>query len=882
MTSPVQRSFAGGELSPQLYGHVDQQKYASGLRTCRNMVVGRYGGVLNRPGLQFIAEIESNSCKLIPFVFNQKAGETFLIVINETKISFIQNGGQVVQPSVTITGISQTYPAIVFAPAHGYTTGDEVVISGVVGMTQVNGRNFNIIVIDAAHFTLRAVQIIHSDIDSTSYSAYVSGGVANRVYKIASPWNGFDHSLIQYAQTGDVVTIVHPDVRPYELQRIAALNWQVVAIVFRSSLPAPTWVSASGGTAATQNQYYIVTAVSPSGDETEVDFANGMSMLGVTLTVANPAILTVNTVAGAAFYRWYKRPANTGIYGFIGQAASAGGTVVFTDYGIFPDFLNAAPIAGPLYNVGVNDYPSTVGFVQQRRGFGNSKNNPTTVWLSKSGSFANFSYHNVGTQPDDDPITFVPANEHVNSIEHILELRQMLVLTSGAELAVNGNAAGTVTPTAVSPQAQSYFGSGILKPITFGDVCLFQQARGWFVRDLGYAFEVNGYRGNDITIFSTHLFEGFTLENWTYQQIPNSVAWMVRNDGQFLGLTYVREQQILAWHRHDTASGTVLDIVAVPETPEDSVYCLVRRTIGGLVHFYIERMANFYWSSITSLALMDSWLQFTAETSSFSNFVSGITGGTTWDYDETLTMTFSSAYSKNVGDQIWLTSPSTGQQIRFTITAITGGGVYSVRSNRIVPVDLRGAGVFRFSAPIQTITNLWTLEGLTVSVFADGFVVGSPNNNQIENRYTVTNGQIVLDKPYAQIFVGIPITYDVESLDMDTAAGDSIQDTKKHISRVSAYVTRTRGVFAGPRNPDTDPLNTTGDYLYGMTERKPDALDTYDDTWPLESKPIYINIESNWNRNGRVFIRQVDPVPLQIVTLVPEGKVATNSQNLRV
>lgn len=880
MVSPVQRSFSGGEISPQLYGHVDQQKYASGLRTCRNMPVMRHGGVINRPGLQFICELVEGGAKLIPFVFNQKTGETFLVVLTPHYISFIQNGGQVVEGPKTILGITNANPGVVFAPLHGYINGDEVIISSVSGMTQVNGRNFVVGVIDADHFFLRAVQSAHASINTTTYGVYSGGGTSSRVYKLSNPIVG-DLSLVQYAQTGDVVTLVHPSSPPYELQRISALNWQIIAIVFRSSLSAPTWVSASGGTAASQNQYFIVTAVASNGDETEVDFANSIGMTGVTLTVANPGILTANTVAGAAFYRFYKRFGTTGIYGFIGQVASSVATVVFTDYGITPDFLNAAPVVGPLYALTAGNYPSTVGFVQQRRGFANSVNNPTTVWLSKSGSFSNFSYHNIGVQPDDDPITFIPANEQVNSIEHLLELRQMLLLTSGSEIAVNGNASGTVTPSAVNPQAQSYFGSGILKPITFGDVCLFQQARGWFVRDLGYAFEVNGYRGNDITIFSPHLFEGYTLTNWTYQQIPNSIAWTARSDGKFLGLTYIREQQILAWHRHDTFNGTVLDVCAVPEQPEDGVYFTVQRTINGLQSIYIERMADFHATLDTDYSLMDSWLEFNATTSDFSNFISTIFGGTTWDYDDTLTLNFSTAYSKNLGDQIWITSPSTGQQIRFTITAILGGGGYSVRPNRIVPVDCRNVAL-SFVAPIQTVTNLWTLEGQTVSVFADGFVVGSPNNTLIEKQYTVANGQITLDKPYAHIVVGLPIIYDIETLDMDTAAGDSILDTKKNITRIAAYVINTRGVFAGRRNPDTDPLNTAADPLFGLYEKKPEVIATYDDVWPLETRPIYINIEANWNRNGRVFIRQVDPVPMQIVALVPEGKVATNSQNLRV
>lgn len=882
MTSPIQRSFSAGEISPQLYGHVDQQKYATGLRTCRNMPVMRHGGVVSRPGLQYISELPETPFKIIPFIFNAKVGQTFLIIINGTKISFIQNGGQVVEGAKVITGATNANPGIITSIAHGYATGDEVVISSVAGMTQLNGRNFIITVIDANHFSLQAVQVAHANIDTTTFGVYISGGSVNRVYKIASPWNGWDHSLIQYAQTGDVITIVHPFVSPYELQRISALNWQLTLIPFKAPVNPPTGAAIAGGTGtAGIHSWYKVTAVNANGDETELSFAAGAGQDNRAASASVPIVVVWNPSSDAAFYRVYKSivSGGVGVYGFIGTAALSTPFPTFSDYGATPDFLNTPPILSSLYPFGNLDYPSTVGFVQQRRVFANSIKNPTTIWMSRTGSFSNFSYHNIGPQPDDDPITFIPANEQVNSIEHVLELRQMLALTSGAELAVQGNNSGTVTPSAVNPQAQSFFGSGILKPITFGDVCLFQQARGWFVHDLGYAFEVNGYRGNDLTIFSSHLFEGFTLKNWTYQQIPNSIAWMARSDGKFLGLTYVREQQILAWHRHDTTNGAVLDTATIPESPEDGVYFIVQRTINNLVHYYIERMANFHWDDITNLPLMDSWLKFTALTNVLS-----LGGGTTWDYDDpSITMALSAGPQPNVGDQVWTNSPATGQQIRFTVTAILGFANYSVRPNRIVPIDLRDpAKFFNCQLPIQTVTNLWTLEGQTVSVFADGFVVGSPNNSQIKTKYVVTNGQITLDKPYASIFVGLPITYDIETLDVDTAIGDSILDTKKDISRVAAYVINTRGIFAGQRNPDTDPLNTSGDPLFGLMEKKPNVIMTYDSVWPLETKPIYINIEANWNRNGRIFIRQVDPLPMQIVSIVPEGLVATKSQYLRV
>ena len=71
----------------------------------------------------------------------------------------------------TITGATQANPCVVTAASHGYTTGKIVMISGVVGMTQINDKMFAITVIDPNTFSLDGV-------NATGYTAYASGGSA--------------------------------------------------------------------------------------------------------------------------------------------------------------------------------------------------------------------------------------------------------------------------------------------------------------------------------------------------------------------------------------------------------------------------------------------------------------------------------------------------------------------------------------------------------------------------------------------------------------------------------------------------------------------------------------------------------------------------------
>lgn len=72
-----------------------------------------------------------------------------------------------------ISNITQANPAVVTTvqSAHGLSTGDEIHITGVVGMTEVNDRTFVITVVDADEFSLDGE-------DSTGHGAYISDGDA--------------------------------------------------------------------------------------------------------------------------------------------------------------------------------------------------------------------------------------------------------------------------------------------------------------------------------------------------------------------------------------------------------------------------------------------------------------------------------------------------------------------------------------------------------------------------------------------------------------------------------------------------------------------------------------------------------------------------------
>lgn len=188
--------------------------------------------------------------------------------------------------------------------------------------------------------------------------------------------------------------------------------------------------------------------------------------------------------------------------------------------------------------------------LQQRLAFANYATDIEKVVMSQIGNTNNF----LRGYPisDSDAMTFNPITKRISAIKHIVDMGRMLLFTSSGEMSAGGNGAGIVTPSEVNIKTHSRYGASFVPPIVINGSALFVQARGSVLRNLFFDFGIDGYRGDDLTAFSKHLFRNKVIIATTYQQIPNSIVWIAFDDGSCVGITYVPEQQILACHRHDT------------------------------------------------------------------------------------------------------------------------------------------------------------------------------------------------------------------------------------------------------------------------------------------------------------------------------------------
>lgn len=819
MTAVIQRSFAGGELGPSLYARVDNIKYQTGLKTCRNFIVLKSGGVSNRAGTQYICTVKDSSKRIvkIPFIFNDE--QTYVLEFGDQYMRVIRNGVQ-----LTVSGVAA------WSNATAYVVGDLVERLGV---------NYYCI-------------LDHTNQQPPNATYWYA--LTGNIYEIPTPYLEDDLPELKYNQSADVIVLTHRGYAVRELSRTGHTTWTLTLSTFAPSQVAPTGVINNG--AAGSATEWVVTAVnSENFEESLQSSATGSS---ATPSSGSPITVSWTAAAGAGEYNVYKK--RNGVYGFIGVAVGTS----FIDNGIEADVSDTPPTERNPFG-STNNYPATSTYVQQRLTFGNTINDPEKIWMGRTGHFKNFTTSTP--LQDDDAVTFNIAGRRVNEVRHLIELDKMIVFSSGGEWSIEGDDAGIIRPGQVNPKQRSYRGASIVTPVIVGNSIVYVQARGSIIRDLAND-AIEGYKGNDLTIFSPHLFEGYTIIDMAYQENPNSIVWIIREDmdgaRSLIGLTYVKEHQVWAWHRHDT-DGEPERICVVPEGNEDFLYITVKRTINSLTKRYIERMYSRRISNIKDFVFMDSALSYDGRNTNLSHTME--LTGSGWTSDDTLNLESSVAFfvSGDVGNVIFMYDTD-GSLIRCTITAFIDTENVEVTPNRDVPIGLQATPVTDWTKAVDSLTGLDHLEGKDVAVFADGFVVASPNNESYEIM-TVTGGALTLDQPYGVIHVGLPYFSDLETLDIDTVNNETMVDKRRLIGKVVLQVNETRGLFIGQNAPSDD----TVDPIENLYEAKIRELEGYDEPVDLLTGVLDVLIGANWTGNGRVFVRQVDPIPASILSITPVG-----------
>lgn len=569
---------------------------------------------------------------------------------------------------------------------------------------------------------------------------------------------------------------------------------------------------------------------------------------------------TVYTNDATHIYFTYKTPGTDGNL-FTLSTGSSGHTVrsgpTLTGGGTIGSGATATITVGKASGT----YPSLCTYFQQRRVFAASLNKPDTYWMSQPGLFNNMDSSIPVT--DGDSITGTPWALQVNGIQFMVPMPGgLVVLTGKGAWQLSGGSSAAITPSNQSAVPQAYNGcNSLVQPIQNNFDIIYVQAKGSIVRDLAYNFFTNIYTGTDLTVLSNHLFTDKTIVQWAWCEEPYKFIWVVRDDGILLCLTYLKEQEVYSWTRHDT-DGLFISVCSVTEPPVDAAYFIVQRHIQGGWVYYVERMDDRVWNSIDDVFCVDAGLR---NSVNFPEAILTITHASGGNIPFTASAPVFTA--DNVNDIIRVDGGQYQVVSFIDTTSITCKAI--VPLTEIIPNNLDGRplpaqpGSWSISTPITMVTGLNHLEGEEVTILSDGGVI--PNQE-------VINGSITLPFSASNIVVGLPYTCQVQTLYIDhpSQSGGTTQNQRKLIQSIGLICETSRGLQIGSDQIDasTQPNYATVDWVDMSEQKDRNMFVNAGQAIPLFTGQSYKNVNSSWRVTGQIAVQQVYPLPANILSVI--------------
>tara|TARA_R110000868_G_scaffold307378_2_gene568852 strand:- start:19135 stop:21927 length:2793 start_codon:yes stop_codon:yes gene_type:complete len=338
-------AFVAGEVSPELFARTDLAKFDLGVAKAKNFFVDYRGGMVSRPGTEYIAFTPKGEGYPIFCPFKGSAGD-YLLVFTNNRLRFIFDGGYVLEPLLSVLGITQAASAVFTATAHGYVIGDVVYINAIAGMSEVNNRYYIVESVPTANtFTLK--DDVGDSINSTTYGAFTAGGFVSRVYTVVTSYTTAIIPTLRFDQKLNDLQITSVSIRPQILTFVSSTNWALTNLDTGSNVVRPASVTLNPSSSGTAGLAVAVTAVKDGEESLPSNVILNELSVNYSLVAGS---LRVSWAYGADVDYWnvYRSliyPTGAQVtkgedLGFLGRSY----TTQFIDTNIVPDFTKLPPI----------------------------------------------------------------------------------------------------------------------------------------------------------------------------------------------------------------------------------------------------------------------------------------------------------------------------------------------------------------------------------------------------------------------------------------------------------------------------------------------------------------------------------------------------------
>ena len=588
-----------------MYARKDLAKYASGCSRIINGVVHAHGGISKRPGT-YMVDTLSGGAVLLPFTYSVE--QTYVLAFLDYKMRIYRNGQRVLDPESGNTVEVDTPYSLAEMPLVKFVqSADTMFLTHPHHPpTRLTRRDHHLWDFNTISFTPDTPTPVNLTATPSGFSDPSGTYVATTVYyKVAAVSKREMESMPSEAAECEVLSTWPSGAK-------VSLAWDEVRNcaryeVYKKSRGYYEWIGSAESNSFTDNNIEGDSSTGPKenrdpfnpvGIPSSISVTpSGFSASDVTLEVrvssmskdevesSASEIVSVNIGAwgdaSTVIISWTPGEGEASGYQVYVRENEGAWKSVFTDEESLTldkdtSYDNEKPLDTPA------SYPGAVGIYQQRLLFGRTDAEPQTVWMSETGAFDSMA---VATPlRADSAITATVDSKQMNEIRHFIPLRDVIMLTSGAEFKLSAGAnSDAVSPTSVRFDLQSYWGSSEVPPVVSGTSVILAQNSGMTVRDLFYQLTEEGYAGNDVSIIAEHLINS-PIKDWAYQQYPFSTIWICLESGKLLSFTYMREQQVWAWSQHESPGAAFRSVSVIREGVDDAAYFVVERG----PHFYVE------------------------------------------------------------------------------------------------------------------------------------------------------------------------------------------------------------------------------------------------------------------------------------------------------
>lgn len=831
--SPAITSFNAGEFSGLMAGRSDIKYWNNACRRIRNFVLTPQGPARRRGSTRYLQPIkdEANRSWLIRFVFNVE--QAYILEFGDKYIRFYANHAPVMDPTdpVNFLEVETPYSAADLTTADGTCALRFVQSNDVLYLVHSDFKQRVLRRLGAAEFELVDFVGIGGpfrDIDDTNtITVYIDNGdpgvgrtltASSAIFKAGHIGGLF---LLEQANKDDVKA------------------WEVgKAVVI--------------------------------GDVRRSDGKNYKALTAGNTGSVKPTHSVGAKYDGDAGVQWDYRDAGFG-WVQITSIGGAGTTAICTVLSRVPDGAVLVGNASTRWAFGEwsDEYgwPDEVTFFRERLCFFRNQQG----WASEAASFDHFRARDEnGLVTKDMALSFTIDAPEANRIRWAAPSDTALLIgTAGDEHAITEiTATEAFGPGNAKAKKQTAYGAEQVRPVAVGDGILFVQRFGRKLRDMRQQDTIETrWNSTDATILASHVSKsGFKA--LAYQQEPDSILWCQRGDGQLIGFTLDRDQDVRGWHPHRIGGysdqyrrefAVVESIESIPRPDNDGVevWAIVRRYINGQVRRYVEYMEKVFdqgddpqdgfftdcgltLDNVVDAALtpgvgaMDKGTEDVLFTADANVFVADDVGRFIHKRYLTIDVKGIVTWRLAVAE---ITEYVDAQHVKCTVHAVFQ--------------DLGQIAANDWRLTVTTITGLDHLEGETVQVCTDG----SASPDQV-----VVDGAITLEQPASKVHVGLGCTAILQPMPLEAGAADgTAQGKTKRIARCIIRFLETLGAkFGRDEDEQLDEVLTM------------DGDTTTDEPPPLFTGDKVVDFPDGYNGDALITIVQDQPLPCCVTLIAPQ------------